>query len=92
MGGAHQALEFAAGVRGVGVQETSSARTDDDIAARIDADHAWGQHAALVVADERDLFAVKYRDGRVGRAEIDADVERPRCHGFDALLIEREFD
>jgi hypothetical protein len=85
MRGAHQTLEFAAGIRRVRVQETARARTNDDIAARIDADHAWRQHAALVVADERHLFAVKRRDGRIGRAQIDADVERPRCHGFVAF-------
>src|SRR5262249_30005914 len=78
--GAHQAFELAAGVRRVRIQETPGARPDCDVAARVDADHAWRQNAADAVADEGHLFAIKHRNGGIGRTQIDADVERLFCH------------
>jgi hypothetical protein len=78
----HQTLEFAAGVRGIGLKEAPRTRAHQHIAAPVDADDARRQHAALAVANDGELLAIEDGGRRIAGAQIDADVERSRFHDW----------
>src|SRR5262249_31849935 len=80
LAGAHEALELAAGVLGVGLEEAPGAGAGGDAAAGVDADDPGREGGPLGAADQGDLLAVEHGGGGVGGAEVDADVEGALCH------------
>src|SRR6185312_5901303 len=75
--GAHQALELGRRIRGILFDKAPRAGSDRGAALLVDAHDRRRDRRTLCIANDRDALAVEHGGGRVGRSEIDPDVERP---------------